>query len=141
MTFYFAPVFKYIFLYVLISLLLIAGFWKNMVGSNWLRRRRGRRSRTADEAEQAAQQDDLVQQQAAPQDDDEQQQDDDDQQQDASGSGASGSRSIYLRGPTSLPQCPILRDRRPLIRPDGERYVTLCSSFLFILCVQNHNIN
>jgi hypothetical protein len=68
MTFYFAPVFKYIFLYVLICLLLIAGFWTNMVGG-WLRRR-GRRSRTADEAEQdetqqAAQQDDLVQQQAA----------------------------------------------------------------------------
>jgi hypothetical protein len=38
-----------------------------MVGGNWLRRRRrGRRSRTADEAEQAAPQDDLVQQQAAP---------------------------------------------------------------------------
>jgi hypothetical protein len=67
MTFYFAPVFKYIFLYVLICLLLIAGFWTNMVGG-WLRRRRkGRRSRTADEpeqdeAQQAAQQDDLVQQ-------------------------------------------------------------------------------
>jgi hypothetical protein len=134
MTFYFTPVFKYIFLYVLICLLLIAGFWTNMVGGNWLRRRRGRRSRTTDEAEQAAQQDDLVQQQAAPQDDD-------DQQQDASGSGGSGSRSIYLRGPASLPQRPILRDRQPLIRLDGERYVTLCSSFLFILCVQNHNIN
>jgi hypothetical protein len=106
-----------------------------MVGGNWLRRRRGRRSRTADEAEQAAQQDDLVQQEAAQQDDN------DDQQQTASGSGASGSRSIYLRGPTSLPQRPILRDRWPLIRPDGERHVTLCSSFLFILCVQNHNIN
>jgi hypothetical protein len=134
MTFYFAPVFKYIFLYVLICLLLIADFWTNMVGGNWLRRRRGRRSRKADEAEQAAQQDDLVQQQAAPQDDD-------DQQQDDSGSGGSSSRSIYLRGPASLPQRPILQDRRPLIRPDGERYVTLCSSFLFILCVQNHNIN
>jgi hypothetical protein len=64
MTFYFAPVFKYIFLYVLICLLLIAGCWTNMVGG-WLRRR-GRRSRTVDEAEQdeaqqAAQQDDLVQ--------------------------------------------------------------------------------
>jgi Flp pilus assembly protein TadB len=129
-----APVFKYIFLYVLICLLLIAGFWTNMVGGNWLRRRRGTRSRTADEAEQdeaqqAAQQDDLVQQQAAQQDDDEAQQ------------TASGSRSIYLRGPTSLPQRPILRDRQPLIRPDGERHVTLCSSFLFILYVQNHNIN
>ena len=134
MTFYFAPVFKYIFLYVLICLLLIAGCWTNMVGG-FLRRRRGRRSRTADDAEQA------VQQQAAPQDDDDQQQDDDDQQQDASGSGGSSSRSIYLRGPASLPPHPILRDRRPLIRPEGERYVTLCSSFLFILCVQNHNIN
>jgi hypothetical protein len=51
MTFYFAPVFKYIFLYVLICLLLIACFWTNMVGG-WLRRRRGRRSRTTDEAEQ-----------------------------------------------------------------------------------------
>jgi hypothetical protein len=105
-----------------------------MVGGNWLRRRRGRRSRTADEAEQAAPQDDLVQQQAA-------HQDDDDQQQDVSGSGGLSSRSIYLQGPASLPQRPILRDRRPLIRPEGERYVTLCSSFLFILCVRNHNIN
>jgi hypothetical protein len=74
--FLFGTCFKYIFLYVLICLLLSADFWKNMVGGNWLRRSRGRRSRTADEAEQAAQQDDLVQQQAAPQDDDDQQQDD-----------------------------------------------------------------
>jgi hypothetical protein len=142
MTFYFTPIFKYIFLYVLIYLLLIAGCWINMVGG-WLRRRRGRRSRTVDEAgrHQAVQQDDLVQQQAAPQVDDDQQQDDDDQQQDTSGSGALGSRGIYLRGPTSLPQRPILRDRWPLIWPEGERYVTLCSSFLFIICVQNHNIN
>jgi hypothetical protein len=51
MTFYFAPVFKYIFVYVLICLLLIASFWTNMVGG-WLRRRGGRRSRTADEPEQ-----------------------------------------------------------------------------------------
>ena len=103
-------------------------------------------------AVEEAQQDDAVQQQveqqaavdAAQQDDDDaaQQDDDDDAaQQDVSGSGSSGSRSIYLRGPASLPQRPILRDRRPLIRPKGERYVTLCSSFLFILCVQNHNIN
>jgi hypothetical protein len=116
-----------------------------MVGG-WLRRRRGRRSRTADEAEQdetqqAVQQDNLVQQQAVQQDDDDQQQDDDEAQETASGSGASDSRSVYLRGPASLPQRPILRDRRPLIRSDGERHVTLCSSFLFILCVQNHNIN
>jgi hypothetical protein len=110
-----------------------------MVG-DWLRRRRGRRSRTADESEQdeaqqAAQQDDLVQQQAAQQDDDDQQQDDDEAQQTASGSGASGLRSIYLRGPASLPQRPILRDRRPLIRPDGERHITLCSSFLFKIII------
>jgi FtsZ-interacting cell division protein ZipA len=135
MTFYFAPIFEYIFLYVLICLLLIAGFWTNMMGGNWLRRRRGRRSRTADEAEQTAQQDDLVQQQAAQQDDDDQQQDDDEAQQTASGYGASGSRSIYLRGPASLPQRPILRDRRLLIRPDGERHVTLCSSFLFKIII------
>jgi hypothetical protein len=87
------------------------------------------------------QQDDLVQQQAVPQVDDDQQQDDDDQEQDASGFGASGSRGIYLRGPASLPQRPIRRDRQPLIRSEGERYVTLCSLFLFIICVQNHNIN
>jgi hypothetical protein len=136
MNFYFAPIFKYIFLYVLICLLLIAGCWTNMVGG-WPSRRRGRRRRTTDEAEQTVQQDEaeqVAQQQAAPQDDD-------DQQQDASGSGGSSSRSIYLRGLASLPQRPILRDRRPLIRPEGERYVTLCFSFLFILCVQNHNIN
>jgi hypothetical protein len=46
---YFAPIFKYNFLYVLIYLLLIAGCWTKMVGS-WLRRRRGRRSRIANEA-------------------------------------------------------------------------------------------
>jgi hypothetical protein len=96
-----------------------------MVGG-WLSRRRGRKRRTADEAEQAAQQDEA--EQAVPQDDD-------DQQLDGSGSGGSSLRSIYLRGPASLPQRPILRDRQPLIRPEGERYVTLCSSFLFILCV------
>jgi hypothetical protein len=70
MNFYFTPIFVLISpalpLYVLICLLLIAGCWTNMVG-DWLRRRRGRRSRTTDEAEQdeaqqAAQHDDLVQQ-------------------------------------------------------------------------------
>jgi hypothetical protein len=30
-----------------------------------------------------------------------------------------------LRDTTSLSQRPILHDRRPLIRPDGERYATL----------------
>jgi hypothetical protein len=64
------------------------------------------------------------------------QQYDDDIQQDASGSGISGLRNVYLRGPASLPQRPILRDRRPLIRPDGERHVTLdvlvaCSYYVF----------
>jgi hypothetical protein len=106
-----------------------------MVGG-WLRRRRGRRSRTTndDDQQQAAQQGDDVQKQAAQQDDDAQQQDDDSAQQDASGSGTSGSRSVYLRGPTSLPQRPILRDRRPLIRPDGERHVTLCYYSYYVFC-------
>jgi hypothetical protein len=50
--------------------------------------------------------------------------------------GALGSRNVYLRGPASLPHHPILRDRRRLIRPDGERYVTLdmlaaCSYYVF----------
>ena len=40
MTFYFAPVFKYIFLYVLICLLLIAGCWTKMMGGG-MRTRRG----------------------------------------------------------------------------------------------------
>jgi hypothetical protein len=47
-VFYFTPVSKYIFLYVLICLLLIVGYWTKMVGG-WLRRR-GRRRRTAEEA-------------------------------------------------------------------------------------------
>jgi hypothetical protein len=46
---FFTLVFKYIVLYVLICLLLIAGCWTKMVGG-WLRWRRGRRSRTVDEA-------------------------------------------------------------------------------------------
>ena len=116
------------FLSVLNCLLLIAGCWTKMVGGG-TRTRRGSTRRT----EEQAQQDDAVQQQveqqaavdAAQQDDDDaaQQDDDDDDaaQQDVSGSGSSGSRSIYLRGPASLPKRPILRDRRPLIRPDGER--------------------
>jgi hypothetical protein len=93
-----------------------------MVGGGMRTRRgrgRGRRStrRTEEEADAVQQQ---VEQQAAV---DAAQQDDDAAaaQQDVSGSGSSGSRSIYLRGPASLPKRPILRDRRPLIRPDGER--------------------
>jgi hypothetical protein len=119
------------FLFVLNCLLLIAGCWTKMVGGG-TRTRRGRGRRSTRRTEEEAQQDDAVQQQveqqaaidAAQQDnDDAAQQDDDDDaaQQDVSGSGSSGSRSIYLRGPASLPQRPILRDRRPLIRPDGER--------------------
>jgi hypothetical protein len=54
-----------------------------------------------------------------------QQDDDNNTQQDACVSSALGSTHVYLRGPASLPQRPILRDRHPLIRPDGERYVTL----------------
>jgi hypothetical protein len=92
-----------------------------------------RERRSTRRTEEEAQQDDAVQQQveqqaavdAAQQDDDDAAQQDDDAddtaQQDVSGSGSSGSRSIYLRGPASLPKRPILRDRRPLIRPDGER--------------------
>ncbi|KAL5647207.1 hypothetical protein ACJX0J_041562, partial [Zea mays] len=102
-------------------------------GGTRTRRGRGRGRRSTRRTEEQAQQDDAVQQQveqqaavdAAQQDDDDaaQQDDDDDAaaQQDVSGSGSSGSRSIYLRGPASLPKRPILRDRRPLIRPDGER--------------------
>ena len=131
---YFAYVSKYIFfISVLNCLLLIAGCWTKMVGGGTRTRRgRGRGRRSTCRTEEEAQQDDAVQQQveqqaavdAAQQDDDDaaQQDDDDDAaQQDVSGSGSLGSMSIYLRGPASLPQRPILRDRRPLIRPDGER--------------------
>jgi hypothetical protein len=86
------------------------------------------------EGAEEAQQDDDIQRQV-------EQQDDDDAQQDVSGSITSGSRNVYLQCPASLPQRPILRDRRPLNRPDGERHVTLCSPCLFILFVQIHNIN
>jgi hypothetical protein len=54
-----------------------------------------------------------------------QQQDDDDAQQHTSGSGASGSRNVYLQGPVSLPQRHIHHDMQPLIRPDGVKHVTL----------------
>jgi hypothetical protein len=78
-------------------------------------RGRGRGRRSTRRTEEEAQQDDVVQQQV------EQQAAVDAAQQDVSGSGSSGSRNVYLRGPASLPQRPILRDRCPLIRPDGER--------------------
>jgi hypothetical protein len=59
---------------------------------------------------------------AAYQDIDVTQQDDDNDnaQQDTSGFGASGLTHVYLRGPARTPQRPIVWDRRPLIRPDGE---------------------
>jgi FtsZ-interacting cell division protein ZipA len=130
MTFYFAPVFKYIFLYVLICLLLIAGFWTNMVSGNWLsrRRRRERRSRTVDEADQqqAVQQDDLVQQQAAPQVDD-------DQQQDDSGSGGSSSRSIYLRGPARTRESPSASHTSGQATADSAGWGEVCNFMFFIL--------
>jgi hypothetical protein len=87
--------------------------------------------RTVEEAQQDNDVQQQVEQQAVV---DVAQQDDDNAQQDASGSGALGSRNVYLRGPTSLTQRPILRDRRPLIRPDGERHVTLCSLLVHIMC-------
>jgi hypothetical protein len=103
--FYFAPISKYIFLYVLICLLLIAGCWTKMVGGG-MRTGKGRSThRTTEEAHQDDDVQQQVEQQAAV---DAAQQDDDDAQQDASGSGASGSRNVYLRGPASLPQCLIL---------------------------------
>ena len=116
MTFYFAPVFKYIFLYVLICLLLIAGCWTNMVGG-FLRRRRGRRSRTVDDAEQAAQQDEAEQaakQQAAPQNDDDQQQDDDDQQQ-----AAPQVQAALVRGASTC-EAPRVSRRVPYFGTDGR---------------------
>jgi hypothetical protein len=97
-----------------------------MVGGG-TRTRRGRGKWSTRRTKEEAQQDDAVQQQveqqaavdAAQQDDDDAAQQDDDD--DAAQQDVSGSRSIYLRGPASLPQRPILRDKRPLIRPDGER--------------------
>jgi Na+/alanine symporter len=64
--FYFAPIYKFIFLYVLICLLLIAGCWTKMVGGV-MRTRRGRRStrRMAEEAQQDDDVQQLVEQQAA----------------------------------------------------------------------------
>jgi hypothetical protein len=96
-------------------------------GGHWDEERSTRRTM------EEAQQDDDVQQQATV---DATQQDDDEAQQDASCSGASGSRNVYLQGLMSLLQHPILRERRSLIRPDGERHVTLdilaaCSYYVF----------
>jgi hypothetical protein len=72
-----------------------------------LRTRRGRRStrKTAEEAQQDNDVQQQVEQLAAV---DAAQLDDDDTYQDVLGSGASGSRNVYLRGPASLPQRSIL---------------------------------
>jgi Na+/alanine symporter len=74
--FYFAPFSKFIFLYVLICLILIAGCWTKMVGGG-IRMRRGRRSthRTVEETQQDNDIQKQVEQQAAV---DVAQQDDDD---------------------------------------------------------------
>jgi hypothetical protein len=63
---YFAPVSKYIFLYVLICLLLIVACWTKMLGGR-LRTRRGRRStrKTAEEAQQDNDVQQQLEQQAA----------------------------------------------------------------------------
>ena len=54
------------------------------------------------------------------QEQDEEAEDEEEAQQTGSGSAASGS-SVYLRGPASLPERPIPRERRPVIRPEGEK--------------------
>ena len=48
-------------------------------------------------------------------------QEDDEDEAIAGGSASSSSSSVYLRGPASLPQRPIPHERRPLIRPEGEK--------------------
>jgi CCR4-NOT transcriptional regulation complex NOT5 subunit len=81
--------------------------------------RRGRRSRgTTQVPPQEAQEE-----QVAPQDDTEEeaQEEDEEAHQTASCSAASSSSSVYLRGPATLPKRPIPLERRPVIRPDGER--------------------
>jgi hypothetical protein len=104
-----------------------------------MRTRRGRRStcRTEEEAHQEDDTQQQVEQQAVV---------DDDAQRDAIGYGASGLRNVYLRGPTSLPQRRILHDRRPLIRPDGERHVTLyvvgaCSYYVFKFIIETNTFS
>ena len=56
-----------------------------------------------------------------PQEDAEEAQEDEEEEATAGGSASSSSSSVYLRGPASLPQRPIPRERRPLIRPEGEK--------------------
>ena len=103
---YFTFVSKYIIFIYVFAYSLIASCWTKMVGGG-MRTRRGSQS-TRRKAKKAQQDDDVqqqVEQQVAV---DAVQQNNDDAQQDASRSDTSGSRNIYLRGPTSLPQRPIL---------------------------------
>jgi len=61
-------------------------------------------------------------QEEAPEDaqEEEEEAEEEEAQQTGFGSAASGS-SVYLRGPASLPQRPIPRERRPVIRPEEEK--------------------
>jgi hypothetical protein len=94
-----------------------------MVGGGTMTRRGMRSTRWM--VEEAQQDDDAqhhVEQQTAV---DVVQQDDNYAQQNTLSSSALGTRNIYLRGHTSLPQRPILLDKHSLIQQDGESYVTL----------------
>jgi len=51
---------------------------------------------------------------------DEREEDEDGEEEAAAGSASSGTPSVYLRGPASLPTWPIPSYRRPKIAPDGE---------------------
>jgi len=51
---------------------------------------------------------------------DEREEDEDGEEEAAAGSASSGTPSVYLRGPASLPTQPIPSYRRPKIAPDGE---------------------
>ena len=78
-----------------------------------------RRGRGRGTTQVPPQDDEEVQEEVQEEAHEEAQEEDEEAQQTGSGSTASGS-SVYLRGPTSLPQRPILRERRPMIRPEGE---------------------
>lgn len=46
---------------------------------------------------------------------------DDDEAVGTGSASSSASSGVYLRGPASLPQRPIPRERRPLIQPEGKK--------------------
>ena len=73
-------------------------------------------SREEEEEEQVLQEDAEEEQEDA-----EEAQENDDEEATTGGFASSSSSSVYLRGPMSLPQRPIPRERRPLIRPEGEK--------------------